>query len=229
MPMGAICSSLLQLSNPGSVRSPGRPHWSPDGQNIVLGGILRGHTAIFVMPTNGGPPRALTEQTSESLNPSWSHDGRWIYFTSNRSGQWQIWKIPSAGGDSLQLTRQGGFAAFESADAKSIYYAKTASEPDIWRMLFDSGLEIPVSPPIHVNQWTGWALTINGIFFVRENTAAHPVLRFVDFAASQVHDITPLEKQPFPLWLSASADGKFALYQEFDVKISNVMMLENFR
>ena len=222
-------SNLLQVSNPTSVRSPGPPRWSPDGQSIVLDAVYRGHTTILVMPTNGGRPHPLTEQTSDNLNPSWSHNGRWIYFTSNRSGQWQIWKMPSAGGEALQLTRQGGFVAFESADGKSIYYAKTASEPDIWRMQFDSRQEAPVSPPIHVNQWTGWALTVNGIFLVRENPEAHPVLRFLDFAAGRVHDITPLEKQNFPLWFSVSADGKFVLYQQVDVLVTNVMMLENFR
>jgi hypothetical protein len=86
-----------------------------------------------------------------------------------------------------------------------------------------------VTPAVHANQWTGWSLTVNGIFFVRENPNAHPVLRFRDFTASRVHDIAPLEKQPFPLWLSVSADGKFALYQQLDVEVSNVMMLENFR
>jgi hypothetical protein len=44
-----------------------------------------------------------------------------------------------------------------------------------------------------------------------------------------VKDIAPLEKQPWPLWVSASADGKFVIYQQNDMLISNVMLLENFR
>jgi hypothetical protein len=31
------------------------------------------------------------------------------------------------------------------------------------------------------------------------------------------------------LWVSASADGKSALYQHVDMDVSNVMALENFR
>jgi hypothetical protein len=68
-----------------------------------------------------------------------------------------------------------------------------------------------------------------GIFFVREGHEAHPVLRFPDFATARVKDIAPLDKQPWPLWVSASADGEFALYQQVDMEISNVMLLENFR
>jgi Tol biopolymer transport system component len=182
-----------------------------------------------VIQANGGPSRALTDQASDNLNPSWSHDGKWIYFTSNRSGQWQIWKTPNQGGEVLQLTRQGAFSGFESSDGKSIYYAKTASEPDIWRLQLEDGQEIAVSPPVHLNQWTGWALVDKGIFFVREGPQAHPVLRFLDFATNRMKDITHLDKQPWPLWVSASANGKSALYQHVDMDVSNVMALENFR
>jgi len=228
-----ICNAdgtdLFQLTTLGNARTPGRPRWSPDGQKIVFDSVLEGHIAIFVIQANDGPPRLLTDQASDNLNPSWSHDGQWIYFTSNRTGQWQIWKMPSEGGNSLQLTRQGGFAGFESADGKSIYYAKTASEPDIWRMQLDGGQESAVLPLLHVNQWTGWSLADKGIFFAREGPDAHPVLRFLDFATARVKDIAPLDKQPWPLWVSASAQGKFALYEQLDMEVSNIMSLENFR
>jgi Tol biopolymer transport system component/DNA-binding winged helix-turn-helix (wHTH) protein len=222
-------ANLLQLTHLGSASPPGVPHWSPDGQKIVLDAVLGGHSVIFAIHANGGSFHRLTGQGSDSVNASWSHDGKWIYFASNRTGQWQIWKMPSQGGDAIQLTRQGGFEAFESADGKSIYYARTASEPDIWRLQLDTGQEAAVSPSLHANQWTGWALADKGIFIVRENEAAHPVLRFLDFATSRVRDIAPLEKQPFPLWISASADGHHAVYEQLDTEISNVMLVESFR
>jgi hypothetical protein len=189
---------------------------------------MRGRTVIFVTYANGGEPRPLTDQASENLNPSWSHDGRWIYFTSNRTGQWQIWKMTSQGGDAFQLTRQGGFVGFESSDWRFIYYAKTAADPDIWKLQLQDRQEAAVSPQIHVSQWTSWALVDEGIFFVREGAEAHPVLRYLDFATSRVKDIAPLDKQPWPLWVSASANGKFVLYQQIDMYVTNVMLVENF-
>jgi Tol biopolymer transport system component/DNA-binding winged helix-turn-helix (wHTH) protein len=222
-------TNLLQLTHLGNGAAPGVPRWSPDGQEIALDLVFEGHSAIFVMRANGGLLHRLTPEHWDNINASWSHDGKWIFFASNRTGQWQIWKIARQGGEPIQLTRQGGFAAFESADSKSIYYAKTASEPDIWRMQLDSGQEDPVAPSVHVNQWTGWALSDKGIFFVRENTAEHPVLRFLDVARTRITDIAPLEKQPFPLWISASSDGQHLLYEQLDTEISNVMSVESFR
>ena len=222
-------SNLLQLTNLGNPGTTGFPRWSPDGQKIVFDSVLRERTVIFVIRADGGQPRALTDNAFDNLNPSWSHDGRWIYFTSNRTGQWQIWKMPSEGGEALQLTRQGGFIGFESSDRRFLYYAKTAADPDLWKLELENREESPLSPQVHVSQWTSWALVDKGIFFVREATDAHPVLRYLDLASGRVKDIATLDKQPWPLWISASADRKFVLYQQIDMLVSNVMLLENFR
>jgi Tol biopolymer transport system component len=221
-------SNLLQLTRLGSTRTPGLPRWSPDGRKIIFNSVLRGQTSIFVIPSDGGTPRPLTDQTSENLNPSWSHDGNWIYFTSNRSGDWQIWKMTNQGEQAFQLTRQGGFEAFESVDGKFIYYANTASEPDIWKMRLQDGQETALSPPVHLQQYPGWALTSKGILFVHEGPTMHPVLRFIDFANAQVKDVAPLSKQPWPLWISASGDGRVVMHQQVDMAVSNIMSLENF-
>jgi Tol biopolymer transport system component/DNA-binding winged helix-turn-helix (wHTH) protein len=228
-------SNLLQLTNFGSPqtperpRSPERPRWSRDGQKIVFDATIGEYGAIFVMQANGGLPRPLSNQASDNLNPSWSRDGDWIYFTSNRSGQWQIWKMPSEGGQAIQVTTGGGFAAVESADGESIYYAKTSSDPDIWRMRLEDRQEAAVAPRLHTQQWTGWTLTDKGIFFVREGPIQGPTLRFLDFATAHVKDVASLEKQSWPLSISASADGAFVVYQQADLEISNIMLLENFR
>jgi Tol biopolymer transport system component/DNA-binding winged helix-turn-helix (wHTH) protein len=222
-------SNLLQLTNLRNARKPGRPRWSPDGQRIAFDSVTNGRTVIFVSQANGGEPSPLTDQSSDNLNPTWSHDGQWIYFASNRTGLWQIWKMRSQGGDAFQLTREGGFVGFESSDGRFIYYAKTAADPDIWRLQLEDRQEVAVSPQVHVSQWTSWALVDKGIFFVREGAEAHPVLRYLDFATSRVKDMAPLEKQPWPLWISASPDAKSILYQQVDMLVSNVMLVENFR
>jgi Tol biopolymer transport system component/DNA-binding winged helix-turn-helix (wHTH) protein len=222
-------SNLVRLTNLAATTAIGSPRWSPDSQKLVFDSLLEGHNAIFVIKAVGGLPNPLLHDGFENVNASWSRDGTSIYFTSNRSGQWQIWKMPSEGGEPVRMTRGGGFAAFESADGKSIYYTKGPSDQDIWKMRLVDRQEAAISPQVHTQNWTGWALTDKGILFARQGPVAHGVLRFFDFATARVHEIAPLEKQGWPLWISASADGKFVLYRQVDLAVNNIMMLENFR
>ena len=222
-------SDLLQLTHFDGPQFPGPPRWSPDGQKIAFDSALGEHNTIFVMNAEGGLPRPLTHEAFDSLNPSWSRDGKWIYFASIRGGDWQIWKMPSAGGDPVQVTKQGGRAAFESADGQFVYYAKT-KERNIWRLQLRDGQEYRLSPEIHVEHWSGWALVDSGIFFLSEESAQHPVVRFFDFSSARIRDVVTLEKPvEWRSWISASADGKFLLYPQQDQEESNIMLLENFR
>jgi Tol biopolymer transport system component len=168
----------------------------------------------------------LVRAASDSVNPSWSRDGNWIYFASNRTGQWQIWKISSGGGAPLQVTKNGGFWAFEAGDGKSIYYAKSPSDSDIWRMRFEDGQEAPVSPRIHLPQWRDWALVDKGIFF-RGEASSRPVLKFLDLNTARTWNVLTLEKPSE--WFSATPDGRFVLYQQGDSYESHIMLLEGFR
>jgi Tol biopolymer transport system component len=221
-------SDLVQLTKLGSQKFAGPPHWSPDSQTIAFDSALGEHNAIFVIKAEGGFPRSLTNETSDNTLPSWSHDGRWIYFTSNRTGQWQVWRMPSQGGEPIQLTKQGGFGAFESSAGDYVYYAKTPSEADIWRLPAAGGPESPVSPRIHVHEWKDWALVDSGIFLRSERSQdPRAVLRFFDFATATLKNVTLFEKPGE--WISASADGKFVLYHQEDHQESNIMMLENFQ
>jgi len=222
-------SNLMRVTNFGVAQLPGPPRWSPDGQTITFDAAVGEHNAIFVMNVEGGLPRRLTHEESSNINPSWSHDGKWIYFASLRSGEWQIWKMPSAGGDPVQISKRGGRAAFESADGKFIYYANAAGR-DIWKLDLADGHESPVSPEIHVEHWSGWALANNGIFFLDEESSQHPAVKFFDFSAGSIKDVVRLERPtPWRSWISVSADGKFILYTQQDQQEGNIMLLENFR
>ena len=108
-----------------------------------------------------------------------------------------------------------------------IYYAKTSSDPDIWRVPVAGGQEGPLVPRLHLQKWRDWALVDNGIFFRDQVSAPHPVLRFFDLATTRVNDVAVFEKPGE--WISASADRKFVLYDQFDHEESNIMLLENFR
>jgi Tol biopolymer transport system component len=220
-------SDLMQLTKLRRATSSGPPRWSPDSESIAFDSSLGEHNAIFVMKVDGGAPHPLLRDGSDNVNANWSRDGKWIYFTSNRGGKWQIWKMPSEGGEAVQLTKEGGFASFESADGKFVYYAKTPANPDIWRVPSSGGKESPFSPRIHVQQWRDWWLVDKGVFFVPERSAPNSALKFLDFATGGISSVATIEKPGE--WISASADGKLVLYNQFDEGESNIMLLENFR
>jgi hypothetical protein len=49
------------------VNVPGVPRWSPVVRKIAFDSVLRAHTAVSVIPADGGPARPLTDQASDNL------------------------------------------------------------------------------------------------------------------------------------------------------------------
>jgi hypothetical protein len=88
----------------------------------------------------------------ENVVPSWSRDGKSIYFASNRTGEWQIWKRELATGKETQVTRNGGIAAFESHDAKTLYYSKFDGG-GLWGMSVGGGAEERITDALHRGYW----------------------------------------------------------------------------
>ena len=176
---------------------PGTPRWSPDSRRIAFDAVSEGHPDIHIIDANGGVPRRLTTEKSDDVVPSWSNDGRWIYFASNRTGRSEVWKVSAEGGEAVQVTKQGGFAAFESLDGQSIYYAKGLNVNGLWRVGVGGGEEAPVLEFPKAGYWGYWALTDKGIYFV--NTTARPsALEFFDFATRRVRHLASLEQPPQP-------------------------------
>jgi Tol biopolymer transport system component len=128
-----------QLTSVGQTSSP---RWSPDGKQIVFDGNSAGKTAIYAIPADGGTPRKLVSDPTDTVQPIWSPDGKWIYYCSSRSGQREIWRIPADGGTPEQVTRHGGFDLVFSPDRRWIYYGRLrVSSAPIWRRATEGGEE----------------------------------------------------------------------------------------
>jgi len=119
-------SHLLQMTSFDEGFS-GTPRWSPDGKWIAFDHHLKTHSQIYLIDSEGRNMHAVTSGNYENLVPGWSRDGTAVYFASNRTGSLQVWKHELASGRETEVTHNGGFAAFESYDAKTLYYSSTTT------------------------------------------------------------------------------------------------------
>ncbi len=123
---GADGSNQTQVTHLGVTRLSGSPTvvTRTDEDDCVRLENAEGQTEIYTVSAEGGPARRLTDHPGFDAVPTWSRDGRSIYFTSERSGSLQLWKMPAEGGTPVQITKHGGVNAMESADGRTLYYAK---------------------------------------------------------------------------------------------------------
>jgi Tol biopolymer transport system component/DNA-binding winged helix-turn-helix (wHTH) protein len=225
-------TNLIQLT---SFRGPltGTPRWSPDGRQIGFDTRPGAHPNIHIISADGGPARRLSNDTSDDAVPSWSHDGRSLYFASNRSGSWQVWKRTVDGGQPVQVTANGGFAAFESPDGKSIYYAKF-NEKGIWKAPVSGGEEAKVIDEPPADHWGYFAVGRDGLYYVGDTgtpAKPRPGFKFFDFSTHKITIMGDMEKYPCEgaPGLSVSPDGKYLLVVQVDEERNSLMMAENFR
>jgi DNA-binding winged helix-turn-helix (wHTH) protein len=197
-------SHLKQLTHLGSC---GSPQWSPDGRWIAFDSYGRSGSRVFVVAATGEPVTAPIEANMESFVPRWSRDGKWIYF----GGDSQVWKVALAGGPAIQMTRSGGFAAYESYDGKTLYYAKTRNEyPEVWEMPVSGGAEKLLSPLLRPSTWANWTVTDSGILYLNRDVGETYSVDFYDFGTRGVRPVTTLQNPSF--WLAASREGRSIWY-----------------
>jgi dipeptidyl aminopeptidase/acylaminoacyl peptidase len=61
-------------------------------------------SAIWIVPSSGGPARRLTSGQMRDADPRFSPDGRSLAFLSNREGGFQLWTLDLSGGDPVKAT-----------------------------------------------------------------------------------------------------------------------------
>ena len=125
--VAAACAVLLVARGPASAaRRPmveqdlyrmtwvADPQMAPDGSRIAFVRVVidsaadEYRTAIWIVETSGGAPRALTTGQRDG-QPRWSPDGRTLAFvraTDDKPAQ--IYLLPMTGGEATQLTRLKG-------------------------------------------------------------------------------------------------------------------------
>ena len=77
---------------------------SPDGKWLLYDSDLNGNGDLFIVSSDGGTPRQLTDDPADDLSASWSPDGSQIAFHSFRTGNRDIFTINADGTGLAQVT-----------------------------------------------------------------------------------------------------------------------------
>lgn len=107
------------------------------------------------------------------------------------------------------MTQHGGFAAFESYDAKTLYYSRFDGG-GIWSVPVGGGDEHQVTDALHRGYWGNFAVTDTGIYLVDSEAMPKPTIMFFNFQTKSLTPVHQLEEDPVSSSanLAASRDGR---------------------
>ena len=114
----AVSASAITFDEMASMRRIGAPQLSPDGRwiaydgsNIDMPGNYR-KSAIYLVPSTGGPSRQISDGVRQDDTPAWSPDGKTIAYVSNREGgEKHVYLYDVASGTTRKLTNYHGGAS----------------------------------------------------------------------------------------------------------------------
>jgi dipeptidyl aminopeptidase/acylaminoacyl peptidase len=120
----------MTLDDLWKIKRLGQPSLSPNGQWVaveVTSYCMEDNEStsdIWLISTDGEPPRQLTAHAAKDSGPRWSPDGKHIAFVSNRDGDGpQVYLISPEGGEARKLTRMpmAPSGLKWAADSKTLY------------------------------------------------------------------------------------------------------------
>jgi Tol biopolymer transport system component/DNA-binding winged helix-turn-helix (wHTH) protein len=219
-------SNPLQLTFGKDESWAGTPRWSPDGKWIAFDYRPGSYSQICLMDSEGRNQHVIVSGNYENNVPSWSRNGTALYFSSNRTGQWEIWKRTMANGREAQVTHHGGSAAFESYDARDLYYSKFDTG-GLWEMPIEGGEEQRIATAPHLGYWGYFAVTEAGIYLLDSEAEPGPTIMYFDLKTHRIKPVLTLKQDPLP-WtasLAATRDGKTLFFAQGESR-SSITMIE---
>ena len=196
------------------------PLASPDGRQIVVGvrvydvAANSGNTDLYILPTEGGEPRRLTDFAGAEFNAQWRPDGHVIGFLSGESGSTQLWEIAPDGSGLRRVTDiEGGIGNFRYAPSgrhvsftRAVKLDQTPAEryPDLPKA------DARIIDGLMYRHWDGW----------RDYTYSHLfVAPYTNGTVGEPVDLMPGERWDTPLspfggveQINWSADGATIAY-----------------
>ena len=99
--------------------------WSADGKMLFYTMVnpLTAGGDIYVLPPDGGEPKAVVNTEWDERYGTLSPDGRWLAYVSNRSGRYEVYVSAFPGGGLLrQVSNAGGLQPEWRRDGRELFY-----------------------------------------------------------------------------------------------------------
>lgn len=133
---------------------------SPDGKQIALD--LQG--SIWIVPSNGGKAKRITDLFNDARQPVWSPDGKKLVYFAFRDGGYDIWTISPDGSNQKKLT-WGAFDDREpswSPDGTKIAFSSDRGTPgkssyNIWTLDIATGAFNQITDDSFENRMPTWS------------------------------------------------------------------------
>lgn len=144
----------------------GNPSLSPDGKTLAYTITYynlqenKGTTHLYVVPTDGGEPKKLTNRVGSDSNPQWTADGQFIRFLSDESGTSQLWEVKADGSGLHQISNLdsdiNGFCI--SPDGSKIFYAMDVKLENLTKDIYtDMGkANVRIINNLMYRHWNTW-------------------------------------------------------------------------
>jgi len=144
------------------------PAWSPDGENILVSGLVEGQSDLYLFNLKTKKVKRLTDDYYANLQPQWSSDGRYIVFSTDK-GSFNPTKTGAPEGYSIAILdtktgkeqllpvfpRASNLNPLFSSDNRSVYFL---SNSDGFRNLYRYSLD-----SMRVYRLTNYMTGISGI------------------------------------------------------------------
>jgi Tol biopolymer transport system component len=123
------------------------PQWSPEEKEIAFHAFVDGSRRLFVMPSDGGSPSAVTDTSEEARAAIWTLDGRSLFYLHNfnmPSAELRIISRSADGrwGQPRTVFRGNTYPPFASPDGRFVafssngaVYLGTSSGDSVWALV----------------------------------------------------------------------------------------------
>jgi len=135
------------------------PSWPPNASEIAFTSYMAGKPDLYVMPSNGGKPRALSTRPGLNMGAAFSPDGSKIAATLSQDGNSEIYLLSRDGAVIKRLTNNSFIdtsPTWSPDGSKIAFVSDRYGSPQIWTMNADGSNQQRLTRRGNYNQTPRW-------------------------------------------------------------------------